>query len=134
MLLCTLENKLDRKVLTLRGGDSKGGKIVKKVRITLKYAEEIYNLTMKMYRKEDKKGINISVIKKNGEYRVVHMREKSIRAYLIMDYPELKRLVYANLDRQIRKRKAIQTLHRKVNYRVDQLLKANQYIYTDSLF
>lgn len=38
--------------------------IMEKVRMTIKYATEIYNFAMKMYRKEGKKGINISVIKK----------------------------------------------------------------------
>lgn len=94
-----------------------------KVRITIRYATEIYECAMKMYRKEDKKGINISVIKKNGGYKVVHMRQISIRAHVIMDYPELKNLLYLNLDRQILKRKAIQILHAEVNRRVDHLFK-----------
>lgn len=32
-----------------------------------------------------------------------------------MDYPELKKLLYLYLDRQIRKLKAIQMLHTEVN-------------------
>ncbi|WP_068676842.1 hypothetical protein [Oceanobacillus sp. Castelsardo] len=95
---------------------------MKKIKITLEYAEEIYNLALKMYRRQNRKGFNISVINKNGKYKVVHMRGKSVRAYLIMDYPELQNLVYANLNRQMRKREAIHMLHKEVNRRVEQFL------------
>ncbi|WP_283247463.1 hypothetical protein [Lederbergia citrea] len=37
---------------------------MEKVGMTIKYTTEIYNFSMKMYRKEGKKGINISFIKK----------------------------------------------------------------------
>lgn len=93
----------------------------KKLRITLKQAEEIFNLAMKMYRQDNKKGINVSVVKKNGEYKVVHMRERSVNAFVIMEYKEIRELLIANRLRKIRKRKAIQKIHREVNYRADHL-------------
>lgn len=86
---------------------------------TLRYATELYDLAVKMYKKQNRKGFNISIIRNNGEYRVVHMRQRSPRAYLLMDYNEIEALVYANLDRRVTKREAVNLLHKEVNKRID---------------
>ncbi|KKE78122.1 hypothetical protein DTX80_17485 [Bacilli bacterium] len=86
-------------------------------RITIQYSTEIYNLAVKMFKKQDKKGFNISIIKKDGNYKIVHMREKSTRWIVLMDYTEIFQLVYSNFNREILKREAINYLHKEVNRR-----------------
>jgi len=94
----------------------------KNIKFRLKDAEQIYNLAMDRFYKQDKKGFNIVVLKHKNNFQVSYLPvvERGKQGlFILVNYKEMLKLVRMNLDRQIRKKEAIDMLHKETNKRIE---------------
>lgn len=93
----------------------------KHVKFTLKDAEHTYNLAMSMFRREDRYGFNINIVKQQNTLSIACMPNKGNEwrgSFILVQYRELIQLIEMNLDRQIIKKEAINKLHKVTNERI----------------
>lgn len=93
----------------------------KHLKFRLKDADTIYNLAMDRFYKEDKQGFNIVIVKHENTFRVtcLPVRGKGkMGVFILFEYKDLLKLIRVHLERQIRKKEAIDVLHKEINRRM----------------